>query len=100
MLEDKLKQAEAKLQNLTKGETPGNQTALSAEQTKEIDRFRADLVTTRRQLRQVQGALREDIRRLKVILEFFDIALVPVLVVVAAIVIAALRPRRRRRIGA
>ncbi|HYM71463.1 MAG TPA: Gldg family protein [Stellaceae bacterium] len=99
-LEDKLKQAEAKLQNLTKGETPGNQTALSAEQTKEIDRFRADLVTTRRQLRQVQGALREDIRRLKVILEFFDIALVPVLVVAAAIVIAALRPRRRRRIGA
>jgi hypothetical protein len=51
-------------------------------------------------LRQVQGALREDIRRLKVILEFFDIALVPVLVVAAAIVIAALRPRRRRRIGA
>lgn len=95
-LEDKLKQAQAKLQTLTKGEGSGNPAAPSPEQAKEIDKFRADLVATRQQLRQVQASLREDISRLKLILEFFNIALVPIIVVAAAIVIAALRPRRRR----
>ena len=95
-LEEKLKQAQAKLHSLTTGEGAGNAATLTAEQTKEIDKFRADMLTTRQQLRQVQAALRQDIGHLKVILEFFDIALMPIVVVVAAIVIAALRPRRRR----
>jgi ABC-type uncharacterized transport system involved in gliding motility auxiliary subunit len=95
-LQQKLKQAQDKLHSLTSGEGAGNPTALSAEQTKEIDKFRADMLQTRQELRAVQGALRQDIGRLKVILEFFDIALMPIIVVVAAIVIAAVRPRRRR----
>jgi len=49
---------------------------LSAEQTKAIEEFRADMVQTRRQLRDVQAALRSDIRRLKAGLEFLDIALI------------------------
>ena len=96
-LEDKLKQTQAKLHSLTAGEGgAANAAALTADQTKEIDKFRADMLATRQQLRQVQGALRQDIGRLKVILEFFDIALVPIIVVAAAIVMAALRSRRRR----
>jgi ABC-type uncharacterized transport system involved in gliding motility auxiliary subunit len=96
-LQDKLKQAQLKLHSLTAGDATGSAPALTAEQTKEIDKFRADMVAMRQQLRQVQGALREDIRRLKVILEFFDIALVPIVVVAVAIVLSALRPRWRRR---
>ncbi len=100
-LEDKLKQAQAKLRSLTKGEAKaegaGAPAIPTSDQAKEIDKFRADLVTTRQQLRQVQASLREDIGRLKVILEFFDIALVPIIVVVVAVVVAALRPHRRRR---
>lgn len=103
-LEDKLKQAQAKLQSLTKGEAKvegaGALAIPSSDQAKEIDKFRADLVTTRQQLRQVQASLREDIGRLKVILEFFDIALVTIIVVVVAVVVAALRPHRRRRSAA
>ncbi|MGA8401868.1 MAG: Gldg family protein, partial [Stellaceae bacterium] len=95
-LEDKLKQAQAKLHNLTAGEGASNTAALSAEQTKEIDKFRAEMLDTRRQLREVQAALRRNIEQLKVILEFFDIALVPIVVVAAAIVMAALRRRRWR----
>ena len=95
-LEDKLKQAQAKLHSLTAGEGGANPATLTAEQTKEIDGFRAEMLATRQQLRQVQAALRQDIGRLKVILEFFDIALVPIIVVAAALVVAALRPRRRR----
>jgi ABC-type uncharacterized transport system involved in gliding motility auxiliary subunit len=95
-LQDKLKQTQAKLHSLTAGEGAASPANLTAEQTKEIDQFRADMLTTRQQLRQVQAALRQDIGRLKVILEFFDIALVPIIVVAAAIVMAALRSRRRR----
>jgi gliding motility-associatede transport system auxiliary component len=95
-LEDKLKQTQAKLHSLTSGEGGSNPAALSADQTKEIDQFRAEMLDTRRQLRGVQAALRRNIEQLKVILEFFDIALVPIIVVVAAIVLAALRARRRR----
>jgi ABC-type uncharacterized transport system involved in gliding motility auxiliary subunit len=96
-LQDKLKQAQAKLRSLTTGDGGANANAVTAEQTKEIDKFRADMLATRQQLRRVQAAAREDIGHLKVILEFFDIALMPVIVVAAAFVIAALRPRRRRR---
>ena len=95
-LQEKLKQAQAKLHNLTAGEGASNPAALSADQTKEIDKFRAEMLDTRRQLREVQGALRRNIEQLKVILEFFDIALVPIIVVAAAIVMAALRRRRWR----
>ena len=96
-LQDKLKQTQAKLHSLTTGEgKDANQAAATADQTKEIDQFRADMLATRQQLRQVQGALRQDIERLKVILEFVDIALVPIIVVAFAIVAAALRARRRR----
>jgi ABC-type uncharacterized transport system involved in gliding motility auxiliary subunit len=95
-LEEKLKQAQAKLRGLTTGEGGANPNAVTTEQTKEIDKFRADMVATRQQLRQVQAAARQDIGHLKVILEFFDIALMPIVVVAAAFVIAALRLRRRR----
>jgi ABC-type uncharacterized transport system involved in gliding motility auxiliary subunit len=98
-LQDKLKQTQAKLHSLTTGEGGASPATLTAEQTKEIDQFRADMLATRQQLRQVQAALRQDIGHLKVILEFFDIALVPIIVIAAAIVMAALRPRRRRRVA-
>jgi hypothetical protein len=55
------------------------------------------MIQTRQQLRQVQLALREDINRLKALLEFFDIAFIPVLVALAALVLGILRMRRRKR---
>jgi ABC-type uncharacterized transport system involved in gliding motility auxiliary subunit len=94
-LQDRLKQAQAKLHDLTAGPAGSSPNAVTAEQNKEIDKFRADMLATRQQLRGVQAAARQDILHLNVLLEFFDIALMPVVVVVAAIVIAALRRRRR-----
>jgi ABC-type uncharacterized transport system involved in gliding motility auxiliary subunit len=96
-LQDKLKQTEAKLHSLTAGDGSANATTaanVTADQAKEIDKFRADMLATRQQLRKVQAALRQNIERLKVILEFFNIALVPIIVIAAAIVIAALRSRK------
>ena len=94
-LEDQVKQAQTKLQSLTSADAPGGG-APSAEQAKEIDQFRAQLLQTRQKLREVQAALRENIERLKIMLEFVDIALLPVILTATAVVMAALRARRRR----
>jgi ABC-type uncharacterized transport system involved in gliding motility auxiliary subunit len=98
-LRAQLKNTEAKLANLTgSSETvAGAAAALSPAQEKAIDQFRADMLQTRRQLRAVQAALRQNIARLKASLEFVDIALVPIVVALVAIVLAALRLRRRQR---
>ena len=79
------------------GEPADTNTALAPEQARAVDRFRAEAAATRRELRGVQAALRQDIERLKMILEFVNIALVPVLVAAAALVLGALRLRRWRR---
>jgi ABC-type uncharacterized transport system involved in gliding motility auxiliary subunit len=92
-LEQKLKETQAKLHDLTGGAAA----APSPDQEKAVAQFRADLLTTRQELRQVQAALRQDISRLKTILEFADIVLVPFIIAVAALVLGALRLRRRRR---
>ena len=55
------------------------------------------MLQTRRQLRNVQAALRSNIGRLKAGLEFADIALIPIIVAVVAIVLGVLRVRRRHR---
>ncbi len=96
-LQQKLKAAEAKLADLTgkdQADTPVN---LSPDQTKAIAQFRTDMLQTRRQLRDVQAALRSDIQRLKGGLEFLDIALIPILVAIVAIIVGAVRSKRRRR---
>ena len=95
-LETKLKDTQDKIKHLREqGARPG--VALAAEQEKTLDNFRADMISIRRQLRQVQLALRQDIDRLQAWTEFFDIALVPILVGLAAIILGIVRLRRRKR---
>jgi ABC-type uncharacterized transport system involved in gliding motility auxiliary subunit len=96
-LQQKLKEAQAKLSGLTKGEAAKANAPLSPNEAKAVDQFRADMLATRRQLRGVQGALRQDIERLKAVLEFCNIALVPILVALAAVILGVLRVRRGRR---
>src|SRR6266851_2107125 len=96
-LEKKLEQTQAKLRDVTSGEPADTNAALAPDQARAVDQFRADLLATRRQLRGVQAALRQDIGALKTILEFCDIALVPILVATVAIVLGMLRLRRWRR---
>jgi ABC-type uncharacterized transport system involved in gliding motility auxiliary subunit len=96
-LEQQLKDTEAKIKDLRgKGGAGGNVT-LAAEQVQAIDNFRAQMLDIRRELRAVQLNLRQDIDRLKAMLEFFDIAFIPLLVGVAAIVLGVVRMQRRKR---
>ena len=95
-LEDKLKDTEQKLKDLRdKGAHQAG--TVDAAQNETIENFRAQLLATRRQLRQVQLAEREDIDRLQNWVEFFNVALIPILVAFAALVIGSVRLRRRKR---
>jgi ABC-type uncharacterized transport system involved in gliding motility auxiliary subunit len=88
-LQDKLASLEVK-----RGEDAA---LVSADQRAEIDRFKAELLDTRRELRDVQYALRRDIETLRDRLRLLNIVAVPVLVAVAGVVVALVRRARTRR---
>jgi ABC-type uncharacterized transport system involved in gliding motility auxiliary subunit len=96
-LQQKLKDTQAKLADITGKDQANAPTTLSPEQAKTIEEFRADMLQTRRQLRSVQGSLRGDIGRLKAGLEFLNIALIPILVAGVAVILGVLRLKRRSR---
>lgn len=96
MLQAQVRETEAQLAELQVG-GDGSQPVLTPEQQESIAAFRERLVSTRRQLREVQLALRRDIERLGAGLQFLNVALVPILVALVGLVVALLRARRRRR---
>ena len=98
-LQDQLKDTQKKLSDLRSGggDAKTGQVVLSAEQTKAIEGFQQQLLQTRQQLREVQRSLNEGINRLQMKVQFVDIALVPLLVAIAAIVVGIMRLRYRRR---
>jgi ABC-type uncharacterized transport system involved in gliding motility auxiliary subunit len=79
------------------GKDPGS-VVLTPEQQKAIDAARQDIVDTRTRLRAVQFDLNRDIERLQTELLIFNVVMVPVLVALAAILLAVVR--RQRRMGA
>jgi ABC-type uncharacterized transport system involved in gliding motility auxiliary subunit len=96
-LQQQLKDTQAKIKQLQGGAGPGGNVTLASEQTKALDNFRSQMLHIRAQLRQVQLDLRQDIDRLKAELEFFDIAFIPILVGLAALVLGLIRLQRRKR---
>jgi ABC-type uncharacterized transport system involved in gliding motility auxiliary subunit len=97
VLQQKLKDTQARLAELTGKDQANAPTTLSPEQAKTIEEFRTDMLQTRRQLRDVQAALRGDIGRLKAGLEFLDIALIPIIVAAVAVFLGTVRLKRRGR---
>jgi ABC-type uncharacterized transport system involved in gliding motility auxiliary subunit len=95
-LQEKLKATQAKIKDL-RTKDQGGGVVLTSDQTKALEDFQADMLSTRQQLRAVQLALRQDIDRLKRQLEFVTIALVPIAVGVVAIVLGIVRTQRRKR---
>jgi ABC-type uncharacterized transport system involved in gliding motility auxiliary subunit len=98
-LQQKMTDTEQSLHALEQGQGAGGKsaTSLTPAQQSEIERFKRDLIDTRAQLRDVQHRLRADIDTLGTILAFINIALVPILVAIFALVLAVLRRRRRAR---
>lgn len=95
-LQAELEQTEQTLARLqqSRGEQAGP--LMSAEQQQEIARFQAERVRLRRELREVQRNLRQDIDRLETRLKFVNIGLVPLLIAFAAVLVVLTRGRGRR----
>ncbi|HUC63492.1 MAG TPA: Gldg family protein [Alphaproteobacteria bacterium] len=95
-LQDRLEDTRKKLASLQK-EGAGSKQILSAAQQTEIDKFRDDLIATRKSLRDVQHALQVDIDRLEAVLKFVNIGLMPILIGIFALVLAWINAARRRK---
>lgn len=99
-LTQRLREAEERLTQLSRssgdkpGAKPGGTDVLTPEQIATIDKFRADVLATREELRQVQFALRSDVDRLKSWITGINVAGVPLAVGFVALLFALRRPRR------
>jgi hypothetical protein len=84
VLTARLREVQGKLAGLEK-QGDGENLVLSDKDRQEIEKFRADFLSVRRELREVKRELRKDIDRLDGVLKFINIAAVPLLIGVASI---------------
>ncbi len=95
-LQERLTDLESRLAQ-TESQKPDGATVLSAEQEKEVEQFRAQLLETRKALREVKRSLRSDIERLGSVLTILNVALMPLLVIGFALVRTQMRRRARQK---
>jgi ABC-type uncharacterized transport system involved in gliding motility auxiliary subunit len=96
-LQEKLNEVKKNLRDAEIGDKAGSTASLTPQQQQTIEKFRGEMLDIRKQLREVQLALRQDIDRLEGVLRFVNIGLVPIVVAVVAAVVGAVRLARRRR---
>jgi ABC-type uncharacterized transport system involved in gliding motility auxiliary subunit len=96
LLEEKLKETEANLAAL-QGKRGEDKTSLvlTPAQEAEVEKFRAEMVDTRKRLRAIKKEQRDDIESLGVQLQLINTALVPALVVLVAAGAGLVRRSRR-----
>ena len=96
-LQRKLKETEQKLSELQSQRADSKSTILTAEQQRELAGFRAQMLQTRKELREVKHRLAKDIDALGGRLKAVNIGLVPAVVTLLALLFAFIRFRRRSR---
>jgi ABC-type uncharacterized transport system involved in gliding motility auxiliary subunit len=98
ILQEKLSETGHKLKQLQQNVTDASgQPVMSPEQLETINKFRAEHIQIRRDLRNVQRALSQDIELLGAKLKIINIALIPALVILLAIILGIIRMRRAAR---
>jgi ABC-type uncharacterized transport system involved in gliding motility auxiliary subunit len=96
-LRKQLEQTEHQISELKgKAKPGGSGVLLSKEEQAAIDGFQADVLRTRKELREVQHTLNHDIERLATLVKVINIGAMPVLVGCFALGLASWRQRRRR----
>jgi gliding motility-associatede transport system auxiliary component len=99
-LQDRLSELQDQLQGVRHAEQDaGGEVLLSDKDEAAIERFRGEMIGVRRQLREVQHALRSDIEHLQATIKFINIALVPLLLGLAVVVFVVVRRVRGRKPG-
>ncbi|MCE7901779.1 MAG: hypothetical protein DYH20_03760 [Gammaproteobacteria bacterium PRO9] len=96
-LQTELNETESRLRELQADRTDKGATILSPQQQAEIERFQQRRVELRKELRQVQRELDEDIERLGTTLKIINVALVPLAISLVSLVLVYFRRRARRR---
>jgi ABC-type uncharacterized transport system involved in gliding motility auxiliary subunit len=95
-LDTELKDTEKKLSELEAGRSTSGSLVLTPEQEAELNRFQQERVRIRKELRDVRRSLDVEIEGLGTRLKVLNIALVPALLAIGAIVLAITRRRRLR----
>jgi ABC-type uncharacterized transport system involved in gliding motility auxiliary subunit len=95
-LDQELRETERKLSELEAGRSAEGSLTLSPEQEAELRRFQQERVRVRKELRDVRRSLDVEIERLGTTLKVLNIALVPALIAIGAILLAVARRRRLR----
>jgi gliding motility-associatede transport system auxiliary component len=98
-LQSELQQTEAKLTELQSKRNDQASLMLTPEQEQELKRFTAEKARARKELRETQRGLDVDIDRLDTWLKVINIAIAPLAVAIAGVIILTLR-RRRKSIAA
>jgi ABC-type uncharacterized transport system involved in gliding motility auxiliary subunit len=93
-LQQQLAETEQRLNELQAEEGANGALILSSEQQAELDRFQNERLRIRKELRNVQSGLRSDIEGLGNWLKMLNIALMPLVFMLLAIGVAALRRSR------
>lgn len=94
-LQKRLAQARAQMETILARNARDDGVTLDADQKARLDSFRREMLTVRRELRDVQHALRVDLNRLDDRLKFLNIAAIPLLIVAGVVVVAVFRRSRR-----
>jgi ABC-type uncharacterized transport system involved in gliding motility auxiliary subunit len=94
-LEEEVQKTQAKLQELQKSQGAGKSgQILSPEQQAELERFRKTVAESRLALKEVRKNLRQDAESLVFWTKVANIALMPLLVALAGLIVALVRRRR------
>jgi ABC-type uncharacterized transport system involved in gliding motility auxiliary subunit len=94
-LQQQLRDTEQKLTELQSRRSDKSSLILTPDQEKELTRFQNEKVRIRKDLREVRHGLDQDIEHLGTVLKILNIALVPVLLLVGALLAYAWRRGRR-----
>ncbi len=95
LLQEKLRGAEARINELLQKDTPGDSVILTPEIEAEVEAAREEMAETNRQLRDVHYNLSKDIERLGSRLKWLNIGLIPALITVGAVGLGIAGKRRR-----
>ena len=101
-LRQKLVDAQNRLNDLLSRESKGEVgEILRIEEKRALENSRLEMIAIRRELRDVQHALRKDIERLESWMKFINIAAIPLLLGLATLIVTIVtRMRRRARVRA
>jgi ABC-type uncharacterized transport system involved in gliding motility auxiliary subunit len=98
-LETELQQTEEQLNKLQAAQPGGTEAILSPEAAQAIDRFQAEKLRIRKELRSTKAQLEQDIKSLGMRMKLINVLTMPLIVTALGLMVALWRKRRRHAIA-